>query len=144
MRCSVHVALQSRHSWNFTPYWNTFHCLCLWGRKYKHWSSLINKLWFVIGANCLKCKLDANWGPAMWVLWWPQAKGPLWSTSIRLICLSKVHQVARGWKFLDTCLRFLPGVHTWFTWRGIWSLDRCMETFSHYLYNIGNVLFQEI
>lgn len=30
------------------------------GRKYKHWFSLINKLWFVIGANCLKCKLDAN------------------------------------------------------------------------------------
>lgn len=144
MRCSVHVALQSGHSWNFTPYWNTFHCLCLWGRKYKHWSSLINKLWFVIGANCLKCKLDANWGPGMWVLWWPQAKGPLWSTSIRLIIKS-----ASGSEGLE-----IPGhlsqVSTWCTYLvdmtccGIWSLDRCMKTFSHYLYNIGNVLFQEI
>lgn len=64
MRCSVHVALQR-------PTFVKFHTalkhlpLCLCGRKYKHWSSLINKLWFVIGANCLKCKLDANLGPGM-------------------------------------------------------------------------------
>lgn len=142
MRCSVHVALQSGHSWNFTPYWNTFHCLCLWGRKYKHWSSLINKLWFVIGANCLKCKLDASYVSFMMTP--GQGSIVIYKYLVDLIIKS-----ASGSEGLE-----IPGhlsqVSTWCTYLvdmtccGIWSLDRCMETFSHYLYNIGNVLFQEI